>query len=285
MHIGTAAFLAGVLIGILIGGGNDTAASVSGAASGVVRYQQGHQDNRHSEQQSQQQQVDAKSLVRNDDGLCQPDVPLPMPILHHRQELGQLLEAEGFQVGAELGVQHGYFSRTMLASWPTCRRLVLVDIWANQKNYDDLANVGQTQQDEIFNTAKLSIKPWRNKVEICRNYTTSCAQLYPDDTFDYIYVDARHDRAGVLEDLRAWWPKLRCGGIMAGHDYVTQREVTAATPTQNWTLNFDGTIDTSGRVVKGAVDDFFMGPLSDGHRRQVVVCYQERVFQTWYVRK
>jgi len=37
---------------------------------------------------------------------------------------------------------------------------------------------------------------------------------------DYVYVDARHDYAGVKEDLEAWWPKLRKGGLLAGHDFI-----------------------------------------------------------------
>merc|ERR1711907_912810 len=32
--------------------------------------------------------------------------------------------------------------------------------------------------------------------------------------------DARHDFAGVVADIRAWWPKVRMGGIFAGHDFV-----------------------------------------------------------------
>ena len=31
---------------------------------------------------------------------------------------------------------------------------------------------------------------------------------------------ARHDYCGVKEDLETYWPKLRRGGILAGHDYL-----------------------------------------------------------------
>jgi hypothetical protein len=33
-------------------------------------------------------------------------------------------------------------------------------------------------------------------------------------------MHCRHDYCGVMEDLVAYWPKLRSGGIIAGHDYV-----------------------------------------------------------------
>lgn len=52
-----------------------------------------------------------------------------------RIELGLLLQQEGFEVGAELGVQRGHFAAETLQRWPKCRRYYLVDIWAPQDNY------------------------------------------------------------------------------------------------------------------------------------------------------
>ena len=40
-----------------------------------------------------------------------------------------------------------------------------------------------------------------------------------DGTLDFVYLDAGHDYASVLEDLQAWAPKVRPGGMLAGHDY------------------------------------------------------------------
>jgi len=88
------------------------------------------------------------------------------------------------------------------------------------------------------------------------------------DYFDFIYVDARHDFKGVTLDLELYWPKLKVGGIIAGHDYVTNDETG-----QNWTVNYDGTIDMTGTVVKGAVDAFAVSVC-----RQVTVSYREGSF-------
>ena len=63
---------------------------------------------------------------------------------------------------------------------------------------------------------------------------------------------------------------------------------------QNWTLNYDGTVDASGRAVKGAVDDFFRGraPLEHAGRSelrrcplQISVTYREPAWNTWLVAK
>ena len=55
--------------------------------------------------------------------------------LRRREDLGALLESEGFQHGAELGVQKGLFSQSILESWPSCETYLLVDLWAPQPNY------------------------------------------------------------------------------------------------------------------------------------------------------
>ena len=50
-------------------------------------------------------------------------------------------------------------------------------------------------------------------------WSADAAKTVPDDSLDFVYLDARHDFNGVFEDLSVWWPKLKMGGILAGHDY------------------------------------------------------------------
>jgi len=201
-----------------------------------------------------------------------------VPTFMKREELGTIIQAEGLTRGIELGVQRGYFSKSILSNWPSCTEFHLVDLWGHQSNYDDAANVDQEAQDAIFNEAMENLKPWKQKLHVCRNFTTSCATTFEDDYFDFIYVDARHDFKGVWEDLVAYWPKLRPGGIMAGHDYETN-DLPLRTG-QDWSRNYDGTIDETGTVVKGAVDTFARTVC-----RQVTVSYREKMWNTWAIRK
>ena len=45
---------------------------------------------------------------------------------------------------------------------------------------------------------------------------------------DFVYLDGRHDHAGVLQDLNAWWPRVCAGGALAGHDYTDLDNVARA---------------------------------------------------------
>jgi hypothetical protein len=202
-----------------------------------------------------------------------------VPTFKERNDLGNIMQSENFTVGAELGVQNGFYAAEILTRWPSCTEYNLVDLWGHQENYHDFANVDQETQEAIYNDAMARLQPWKDKIKVCRNYTTTCVTTYDDEYFDFIYVDARHDFKGVSMDLAVYWPKLKVGGIMAGHDYVTQDDGPEGGG-QDWTTNFDGTKDLTGTVVKGAVDAFAASVC-----RQVTVSYREGGWNSWAMRK
>jgi len=44
---------------------------------------------------------------------------------------------------------------------------------------------------------------------------------------DLVYIDANHDYDNVKRDIACWYPKVRKGGIMCGHDYRINGVYTA----------------------------------------------------------
>ena len=176
-------------------------------------------------------------------------------------------------------MQKGQFTKSILLLWSSAEEHLLVDLWGQQENYVDIAYVIDVAQEHNYQDALENTAHWAGKRRICRNFTTVCANDEEDEYFDFVYIDARHDFKGVYEDLVKWWPKLKKGGIFAGHDYVTQDDGPAQTR-QDWTTNFNGTKDESGTVVKGAVDKFATEVC-----RQVTVSYRESGWNTWAMRK
>lgn len=218
-----------------------------------------------------------------------------------RLDLGRMLAKRGLAgVGVEVGVQAGKYMKILVEAWHPAI-YIQVDLWKHQENYDDLGNHPQPLQDiysqqscEVGLNATAAGK--LGEVIQCRDFSTECAKLIPEGSLDFVYIDARHDRKGILEDLHAYWGKLKVGGIMAGHDYMAQDEVSNVMarlhlPNQDWTLNYDGSSDTTGQVVRGAVNDFFSGTLSTAPwalkqcPRQPVITYREDAWNTWIVTK
>ena len=42
--------------------------------------------------------------------------------------------------------------------------------------------------------------------------------LFADGSVDSVFIDAEHTFEFVLENVTVWWPKIRPGGTLAGHD-------------------------------------------------------------------
>jgi predicted O-methyltransferase YrrM len=56
-------------------------------------------------------------------------------------------------------------------------------------------------------------------VEIHRDASAACSSRFPDNYFDWIYIDGNHLYEFVKQDLESYFPKIKSGGIVAGDDY------------------------------------------------------------------
>lgn len=55
---------------------------------------------------------------------------------------------------------------------------------------------------------------------IHRMDSTEAANLYQDKSLDFVFIDACHTTDCVTTDLKAWFPKVKLKGVLAGHDYT-----------------------------------------------------------------
>ncbi|MES2308286.1 MAG: class I SAM-dependent methyltransferase [Verrucomicrobiota bacterium] len=185
------------------------------------------------------------------------------PSLKSRKEIPYFLNSKKLLgLGVEIGVKEGKFSEYLLSTWKG-RKLISIDPWmtADSNEYVDKANVSQVKHNDFYEEAQLRLKKFQERSQTLRKKSLEGVLEIEDGSLDFCYIDARHDYKSVLEDLDAWYPKVKEGGILAGHDYL------------------DGMIEGTDFGVKKAVDEFFK------MRKTPVKSTQEKDYPSWYAFK
>ncbi len=127
---------------------------------------------------------------------------------------------------AEIGVATGYYSDYLLQGLNP-RTLHLVDPWRRQddvENYvTDINNTTDAEGNRRYQGILDKFAPQiaNGIVEVHRATSTEIANSFPDEYFDFVYIDAVHTYAGCLDDLYLFDKKVKPDGFIAGHDYQT----------------------------------------------------------------
>lgn len=145
--------------------------------------------------------------IKDDDNM--PFTPL---VNCGRHDLFKLMGLAGFKVGAEIGVWNGVHARSLFGLIPGLK-LYCVDPWAgyNQEHYFTDEEMGNVYADAKQNLQSVN-------AELLRMTSLEAANLVANG-LDFVYIDACHYFDEVMLDIIKWAPKVRPGGIVAGHDF------------------------------------------------------------------
>jgi predicted O-methyltransferase YrrM len=136
---------------------------------------------------------------------------MPSPILDRHPEviedLAQQLPEDA--VVAEIGVYKGE-STELLAKHSMV--VYAVDLWEDAEDI---------REEFLDRAAGLNIVALRED-------SSKAANFFPDGLFDLVYIDADHRYEAVCADIKAWLPKVRNGGKLAGHDFFMLKPIHQA---------------------------------------------------------
>lgn len=147
-------------------------------------------------------------------------------------------------VGIEIGVKTGRYSQAILER--SQLHLYLLDAWRHfETGYTDRHNTSTSTHLSFMTKTIERLKEFEGRFTVIRDTSENGARLFNDEYFDFAYIDANHSYESCLHDLNLWFPKVKKGGVIAGHDYMSR------IPNVNAPSN-KSLID-----VKSAVDEFF----------------------------
>ena len=117
-------------------------------------------------------------------------------------------------IGVELGVAAGDYSETILNN-DSVRLLYSIDRWSDHHD------------EREYQKAKQRLAKYGERSQIIRSSFEDVVDEIDNGFFDFVFIDA-YAHTGQCNGrwLREWWPKLKRGGIFAGHDYDPQYQQT-----------------------------------------------------------
>jgi len=112
-------------------------------------------------------------------------------------------------VGAEIGIGKGVNASHLLGTFPGLK-LHCVDNWEGvwSPQYDIWCKVKEKYSERV-----VEHKCPSDKAEI-------------DEPLDFVFIDANHETESVTRDIKYWYPKVKDGGVIAGHDIGNSDLVT-----------------------------------------------------------
>lgn len=105
----------------------------------------------------------------------------------------------------ELGVWYGDFMHEICRNRPDLD-YTGIDTWRGR--FESGYNIAQCKCPKNF--------------KLLRGDTADMAKTIDHESLDLVYIDALHTKEAVTKDINAWWPKVKPGAILAGHDYESK---------------------------------------------------------------
>jgi hypothetical protein len=119
--------------------------------------------------------------------------------------------------GVEIGTFKGEFSKEILNNWNGT--LYMIDVWRPLgEEYVDMSN----HKDHInaYSETMDNISGFEDRAVMIRATSKVASKLFVDNSLDFAYIDANHAYDFVKEDIELWYPKVKKGGYLCGHDYL-----------------------------------------------------------------
>ncbi len=124
------------------------------------------------------------------------------------------------RMGVEVGVHRGMMSKRLLRDNPNLL-LFMVDPWDTRAYRDTSDEYARSDGDlyKAMREATLAVEPYKERAQIILETSAKASEMFDDRSLDFVFIDADHSYEAVQEDIALWWPKVRIGGLLCGHDY------------------------------------------------------------------
>jgi Methyltransferase domain len=143
-----------------------------------------------------------------------------------RNQWGTFLTDRGLVGNAvEIGTHRAEFAKVWMTNW--LGRLWCVDPWKNLPDYESQVPflADSVDREEDYRYAWRTMLEFRFRYRFIRKTSRDACPQFLDRSLDCVYIDGNHVTPHPENDLNMWWPKVKEGGIISGHDFLCPGEI------------------------------------------------------------
>lgn len=129
--------------------------------------------------------------------------------------------ANNGDIFVEVGAWKGRSTSYMAVEIANSNKLIpfyVVDTWAGSEEY---AHKTDGELDSLYEVFQQNMLPVKDYYQPMQTTSVEASKLFPDNSLSFVFIDASHDYKNVYDDLTHWFPKVKPGGTIAGHDYMS----------------------------------------------------------------
>jgi predicted O-methyltransferase YrrM len=134
------------------------------------------------------------------------------------RELIPILKKIDAKMGIEIGVDEGLTSRYFLSQLPELK-LFGVDPYSEYLDWNG-NYLNQDGRNNTFDLAMERLNKFDKRYHLYRMTSDDAVDNFVDNSYDFIFIDGLHEYKQLLKDCANYFPKIRKGGVFAGHDYT-----------------------------------------------------------------
>jgi len=134
------------------------------------------------------------------------------------QEFGP--NAHFVEVGAWYGRSAAFMAVEIINSGKAIK-FEVIDTWEGTwpRQGSESTDPNLLKYGTMYPNFLMNVRPVWHALTPIKLPSLEAVKLYDDHSLDFVFIDAAHDYDNVRKDILAWKPKVKPGGILAGHDY------------------------------------------------------------------
>lgn len=132
----------------------------------------------------------------------------------------QMVEKYDNAIFAEIGVFKGrsitYLAEKVKESNKNIK-VYAIDLFTFQK--EQVAQKCGKIDEPFYEEYLKNIEPLKDYITTIKGDSRTVHEQFEDESVDFLFIDGEHTKPVLSTELTVWYPKIKWGGVIAGHDY------------------------------------------------------------------